>query len=152
MSTHRHDGNLSTYDESWNLSKPHFIVDGQFSLPDIDNFEVHIYDNVKSGHMSSSVSEFDEHPSIYWLIPHVIAQGRHHQSTSKHPDHLARLAQGHTEVYQLDNIYEKLDNVSWSAVKPNHSMVVPVFYPYDGRPNKAISFYIVPNLHGRQIG
>lgn len=151
--TVEHDGRFMTYGETYNLPKANVKVTGQFSLPTINNFKVWVYPDIKSGHNSQSPHQLDDIPTTYWLVPHVIAHGKHYASTSKKPDHIARASKGHTEVYQLDNIYEMFySEMNWADSYRNYSMVVPVFYPYDGRPNKALTFYVAPNRNGRQLG
>lgn len=152
MTLKRHDGSLFTYDDSFSFPKPDFIVTGQYALPGSNNYDVRVYTDIKTGHNTQSPDPLYDHPTIYWSIPHIIAQGFHYPSTSLNPDHLARKKDGHTEVYQLDNYYELLDNVDWTIARPGHSAVVPVFYPNDGRPPKALTFYTAPNPFGEQLG
>jgi hypothetical protein len=141
-----------TYGETFGNDKPNLIVTGQFAIQGIDNFEVCVYPDIKSSHHSQSPHELDDHATTYWFIPHVIAQGTHHQSTSQAESYLKTLTTALTEVYQLDNIYEMLDNPNWSIAYPSYSMIVPVRYYYDGRRNKAVTFYVTPNPTGRIFG
>lgn len=152
MTVVRHDGSLQPYDETWDLPITPAIVTGQFSVPNLDNYDVTIYPDIKKGHDSSSPHQTDDHPTMYWSIPHVIAHGQHYASSAQTQARLSRAKTSHTEVYQLDNIYELLDNPNWYASWPSHSIVVPVIYHFDGKPNKALTFYVAPNPTGRRLG
>lgn len=150
--TRQHDGSLSTYDESFELPIENLIVQGQFLLPGGADYSVRVYTDIKKGHKTQSPEPMLEHPTVYNSIGHTIAHGRHYMSNSRAKAHLDRKPYGHTEVYQLDNLYEKLDNTNWSMNMPDYSMVVPVFYPYDGTNPRAVTCYIAPNPTGRNLG
>lgn len=146
-----HGGNLYSYDDSWELELEPLTVRGQtLSVNGISNFDVSMFPNVKSGHHTQTPDPIYNHPTVYWNIPYVIANGTHYPSTSQNPDHLARMGAGHTEVYELDKFFEVLDtNLGWEVQNPQHTMIVPVFYPYDGSTNKVLSYYAVPKSRGR---
>jgi hypothetical protein len=89
-----------------------------------------------------SWSPFDNQPFYFQNVGLAITSpDRYQPSKSRNPEALKRSKEGEVIMYEKDNICETLAYEPWINQYPNHTLVVPTFYGYNGE-NYTLTYYL----------